>query len=404
MYNKAVYCDSKTPLIGGEMEIENAGIFARGNIWYMQYQVFFENGTVKQVQTSTKVKVSEKSRNYMLSKYLPAKLAQIIEQSKTVQVESVKFGYFHKKFIELKRKNGHITFDKTETRARLAIEYFGKDRDVRKISRLDIKEYISFISAKGRHRDTIKGYLYMLSGILELAVDAEIIQKNPAQGIKVDVKSPINREARKPFTKEEAAKLIKHSSGDLKNYLGIAFSTGMSPEELIALMPSDLNFENRTIKIQRVITHGVLRQETKTQYRTREIPMFDSALPFIENQLLIAKSRRSMFLFSKESGERLDDITDLRGQKKNNTKWYGLLNDCDIEYRPLKNTRHTFAVEALKSGKFTPQEVADILGHSNLRMLINHYADYINGSAKGVNRCINLYGFTDTFTDSYKIC
>ena len=98
-----------------------------------------------------------------------------------------------------------------------------------------------------------------------------------------------------------------------------------------------------------------------------------------------------MFLFSKESGERLDDITDLRGQKKNNTKWYGLLNDCDIEYRPLKNCRHTFAVQAIMSKKFTLQEIANILGHATLRMLIQHYAKWIEGAAADVDANISIY-------------
>jgi len=67
------------------------------------------------------------------------------------------------------------------------------------------------------------------------------------------------------------------------------------------------------------------------------------------------------------------------------------LRECDIEYRDLKNTRHTFAVEALKSGRFTPQEIADILGHANLRMLIQHYAKWIKGSAAQVDPTINIY-------------
>lgn len=108
-----------------------------------------------------------------------------------------------------------------------------------------------------------------------------------------------------------------------------------------------------------------------------------------------------MFLFSDENGRRLRDIGDLRGQKGRNTKWYGLLKECSIEDRLLKNCRHTFAVQAIKSGSFTLQQIADILGHANLRMLIFHYANYIDGNARNVNPSINVYQNESAYTPTY---
>jgi integrase len=49
-------------------------------------------------------------------------------------------------------------------------------------------------------------------------------------------------------------------------------------------------------------------------------------------------------------------------------------------YRPLYNTRHTYASLMLSSGLFTDTHIADQLGHS-VAMLHKHYAKYL-GSAK----------------------
>ncbi len=377
------------------MEIIKSYIWPRSGIWQLEYHAMFEDGKVVKKIMSTKVKTSEQTLAFMVGKYMPAKLAELQNSTAVKEIGRFTFGYWCEKYIKVQR--GLVTLDKTETRTKAALEYFGEYTDIRHIKKDRVREYISDISQRpgkhGRllHRDTVKSYLYQLNGIMQLAVDAEIILRNPADGIKLNIKSVSDSNAVRPFKATEVEKLLNGSKNDLRNYLGIAFNTGMSPEEIIALMPSDFDFENRKIKIQRVITHGQLRQETKTVYRTREIPMFLESVAYITNQIEIAKKRHSMFIFCTEDGQRLNDITDLRGQKKNNTKWYGLLNDCDIEYRPLKNCRHTFAVQAIMSKKFTLQEIANILGHATLRMLIQHYAKWIEGAAADVDANISIY-------------
>jgi integrase len=363
-------------------------------MWYIDYREVFDNGTYKKRQVSTKIKTSEKTHKYMVEKYLPAKWAQMKEGLLQKSVNQKTFGFFHSEYLA--QKSALISFDKTKKRAGTALEYFGKDRDIRTIKKFDIKKYMLSLEQKGYAGDTLRSYFNMLSGILQLAADADLITTNPCRDLKLKFDMTPDEEATRPFNQDEVAMLLKSANGELRNYLGIAFNTGMSPEEIIALMPQDIDFVAKTIHICRVITKGELRQAAdkktlKTRYRHRIIPLFAGALPYIEAQMQYAKSKKSLFLFCKPDGQRYGDIQELRGQKKNNTKWYGLLRKCGIEYRDLKNTRHTFAVEALKSGKFTPQEIANVLGHANLRMLIQHYAKWIKGSAVQVDPTIDIY-------------
>lgn len=400
-------------------QIKKTYIWERNGIWQFEYHMFLDNKTVKKV-ASTGVKTSEKDHTYMVTKYSPAKALELMSadfskpQKEKPKEQDYSLGFWTSKFIRL--QSVLDTADRTETRAKAAVEYFGKNADIREIAKSNVKEYLLHIAQKdGKNgnklnRETVKSYLNQLSGILQTAIDdGVLIASNPAKSIdKVPGHKSNSEDAIRPFSVSEVKTILEAASGDLKNYLGIAFHTGMSPEEIIALMPQDLNFEKKTIKIQRVITHKELKQGTKTIYRTRTIRMFESAVPYLQAQMSIAKSRRSMFLFCKEDGARLDDISDLRGQKKNNTKWYGLLRKCEIEHRDLKNTRHTFAVESLKSGKFTPQQLAKILGHADLRMIINHYAKYIEQNAGiDVDAGIDVYenkkeGFSNTLSNISK--
>jgi integrase len=59
-------------------------------------------------------------------------------------------------------------------------------------------------------------------------------------------------------------------------------------------------------------------------------------------------------------------------------------------------TRHTFAVNAIKSGEFSLQEIASILGHTSLSMLFHHYGKHFGT----VSRSIDIFGLGDILGDT----
>lgn len=261
----------------------------------MQYTELFENGITNKKQVSSKVRVSEKPLSYMKAKWLPAYLARLHDSIAFKRATNKTFGYFYNEYLEL--KSPQVSFWKTKLQANVALKYFGEKLEVSSITRFDVKKYINVLAKTGKHKDTIQSYFGKLNGILDLAFDAGVIKMNPCFGVKVNVKSVKNKEAKRPFEPWEVELLLSKATGELRNYLGIAFNTGMSPEEIIALMPQDLDFDMRTIKIQRVISKGLLSQETKTIYRTRVIPLFDSAKPYLLGQMALAVEKKVCFCF-----------------------------------------------------------------------------------------------------------
>lgn len=260
------------------------------------------------------------------------------------------------------------------------------------ISDLKIKKFLNDLKVC---KSTLKEWRSDVRGIFQCAVDDRAITKNPMQNENIMdnvTASPSKRtEAdRKPFTKEEVLHLLDKATGDLRNYLGIGFSCGLRPEELIALQIDDFDSVKKLIVIERAISKGALKK-TKTEDSNRTVPVFDSGIPFVQAQIEIAKQKGTIWLFSNEDGARLDDIEDLRGKKYKNGDWTALLKEAHLPYRQIMNVRHTWAILALKSKQFTPQEIANILGHTTLRMLWQNYARHLGNDHENIRREINIF-------------
>lgn len=75
----------------------------------------------------------------------------------------------------------------------------------------------------------------------------------------------------------------------------------------------------------------------------------------------------------------------MRGKKPYGA-WAKLLSDLDVPYRKIYNTRHTFITAMLKSGELSVLEIAQIVGHSNSKMILENYARFIKGGHLKISR------------------
>ncbi len=75
-----------------------------------------------------------------------------------------------------------------------------------------------------------------------------------------------------------------------------------------------------------------------------------------------------------------------------------MLEQCDIPYRKLYATRHTFVVSMLKYSELSILEVAQIVGHTTTQMIVQHYGKFIKGEHLKVDRSLKL--FTDKNADN----
>ena len=371
--------------------------------WYVKYQLIFENETVKK-EESTKVFKTERSLKFMQTQYLPAFINQKLDEYQKAKTHATTFSYYASIYLQesaILNDHKNISY-----RSKRILDDFA-ELQIMQITKLQVRQWINQLVDKRSKKDLSKRskvkYLSIFRAVFNQAVDDDILERNIINDIRI-IGEKNNGEEIKPFFKNEVAILLDKSKdpvygNDLHDYLGIAFNQGISPAEIIGLQTKDICIANKTISINRNITKGLIKQ-TKNAYRKRVIPIFDSSIPYLHSLLKKAQVKKSLWLFSDSNGERLYDIANIRGsrlivkegrQLKPNTKWYKLLIDCSIEYRDLKNCRHTFAVSAIESNAFTMQEIADILGHNSLKMLIDHYAKWVKGKARDIDTTIDLF-------------
>ena len=377
-------------------KVKSVFVYGKSNRIY--YEFFDSEGKLRQKSTGLTASKANRRRATLA---IPEFEKRCWEQAKRDTLLKKSIGHYASLYV--KSNVGLSKMPLYRKRLDKAIAFFGGEQvHPKDITKLMLREFLTQLNVT---RETMLDYLVPIRAVLEYAVEDGAVESNIAEGFKLPQTSSCTENSSKvqPFKPEEVDTLLETAEGVLKNYLGIAFFTGMRPEEIIGLMISDIDLKQQTVEIQRAISHGQIKT-TKTAKSTRVIPIFNRALPYFEAQVNIAKKKNSLYLFSKDDGRHLDDIRDIRGYQANpkirrrSTKWYALREKVGLEKIDLRNTRHTFAVEAIKSGRMTLQEIAAMLGHTSLKSLLNHYAKWIDGGITHLSREIFSEAATGNLT------
>lgn len=215
---------------------------------------------------------------------------------------------------------------------------------------------------------------------LNLALQDNLIDKNPFTAITLPAKKSKSIE---PFSANETKQILENAKGNLKDFLGIAFYTGMRICEILALTKEDIDLEKGQISVTKSVYENTLYHETKTGV-DRAVPIFADALPFIANRL----EKNGKFLFSNKKNSHFFGSTSF------NQRFKKLLQDQNIKYRSIRHTRHTFATTMIKKAindGFSIMWVSKILGHSSLQTTLNVYTRHIQDEHLKIDRHMQIF-------------
>ena len=341
-----------------------ANIYSHGGKLYLNYRV---NG--KRIRKSTGLKDTKGNRRLLEKEVIPA-LAMKIKLGDFVKPEQKKFSYYYSSFLV--QHEADKSFHNQIYIYRKVNAEFGSF-DVSAINRKMVKDYLGSLKLRNSSK---KDYLNCIKGVLDIALDDEAVDKNVAVNIrfKREEKEPVT-----PFNEDEVMLLLSKADGMLRNFLGISFYTGMRSGEVLGLMHSDISDNKLTVR--RTISKGRITTP-KTLGSIRDVPMFEEARPFIEDQL---KRSESLYLFDYNK-EFVKDVSYFK------RRWHKLISDCDIEYRKIYSTRHTFITAMLNSGNFKVMEIAAIVGHKSPQMIMNNYAGFLKDEHLKIDTDFSLFG------------
>lgn len=243
------------------------------------------------------------------------------------------------------------------------------DRNLKEIVNTNLNRYIEELQFKLSSK-TVKDITTILKSILKYA------ERKYNLDFKLDLISiPLttSKEA-EVFNERERIKIENYilDSEDIKN-LGILISmyTGLRIGEVCALKWSDIDLENRKIRIKHTIQRiymsknntKVIITSPKTKKSVREIPLA---------KILYQKLKG----FSKKYPK---DAFILTGKKEKTIEPTGyrytyniLLKKCNIPYKKFHCLRHTFATRCIRVG-MDVKSLSEILGHSNVSVTLGIY-------------------------------
>lgn len=234
---------------------------------------------------------------------------------------------------------------------------------------------------------TIKSYRDVLYKVFDKGVKSELISKNPTKGVsntknkKTTDKSKKKDEYGLPFTytyeeiitmisgcdyfiNKSISKSSEYTWKLFKTLLTVGFFSGVRINELISLKWSDLNYDKKTIRVQRTITDSVLSDGTKTMgYRTTILlPIVVDTL----NEFKKISKKKDDFLFIHYRNDTYTNGKNLNDLFKKLTQY------CKYEKIDLYNMRHSFITLMLSVGKPT-EWVLQKVGHTDVVTTKGHY-------------------------------
>lgn len=256
---------------------------------------------------------------------------------------------------------------------------------------------------KGLSEKTILNIHDCLNNIFDYAIDDEIIYKNPLKNKNFPRPKPPKKEMRflNNNDLEQLAQEFANLEMKYKCYIMLALTTGMRVGEMDALEWQDIDFKNKTIKVNKILQYiggiGIIEKEPKTDKSKRTINVSQDLLN------LLCEYRQKQ----KEEIKLLDyywhyeiELKDEKGNvftKKNDklfTQWDGkpifpntfgkwlkkFLNKKALKYYTPHAFRHTFATISVETNQ-SISALSETLGHAKKSTTLDMYV-HSNENAK----------------------
>ena len=274
-------------------------------------------------------------------------------------------------------------------------EAFGSLR-IDKVKLSDAKAWLIKLQKDGRGYSTIHSVRGVVRPAFEMAVQDDLIRKNPFgfELATVVVNDSVTREA---ITRAQERAFLKFIQEDncYRNYydgIYILFNTGLRISEFCGLTISDIDFQNKRIRVdhqlQRKRDMEYIIEDTKTKSGERYVPMSQQVVECFRRVIANRKPPKQEPIIDGYTGFL---FLDKNGMPMVALHWEHYFKDILNKYNSIYKVqlpkitpyvcRHTFCSNMARSG-MSPKTLQYIMGHSDISVTLNTYTHLTFDDAK----------------------
>lgn len=268
----------------------------------------------------------------------------------------------------------------------IAKEPFGKKR-IDKVKLSDAKGWLIQMQKDGRGFSSIKTIRGVVRPAFQMAVDDDLIRKNPFdfQLVTVIYNDSVTREAITLKQQREFLRFVKEDPHFCKYYEGIyiLFHTGLRISEFVGLTISDIDMKNRKINVnhqlQRKRNMEYIIEDTKTTSGTRQIPMLDDVYDCFKAILANRKRPKVEPMIDGYTGFLYLDKNDMPMVALHWEKYfehivekYNKIYKVQMPKITPHICRHTFCSNMARA-RMNPKTLQYLMGHSDICVTMNTY-------------------------------
>lgn len=294
-------------------------------------------------------------------------------------------------YIKQTRHHGNVRYNTAQGRKRL-MKLLEEDRlgsyPIESVKQSDVKEWVLRMKQKGISYKTINNDKRSLKAAFYTAIQDDCIRKNPF-AFQLSTVIEDDTAPKVPLTLEQEENLLAFISKDriYQKYYDefiILLGTGLRISELCGLTDSNLDFENKTIKVDHQLLRsaetGYYIEKPKTQSGIRQIPMSEKVYAALRRVLENRKEVKNIningwsnFLFLNRDGYP-KTASNYDNMFRRLVEKYNKFHETALPKAMTPHTlRHTFCTNLANAG-MNPKALQYVMGHSNISMTLDYYA------------------------------
>ena len=278
-------------------------------------------------------------------------------------------------------------------------------RQIKTIKKSDAKEWFIKLRNDGRRYSSIQSVRGVVRPAFEMAVDEDILKKNPFAFKLTDV-VPDDTIERVPLTEEEEKRFLDYLKEDkcrIRYYdpVVILLGTGMRISELCGLTIFDLDFARRRVHVERQLVRTkhceYYLEKPKTESGERYIPMSDEVYQAFKRVLRdrvkpkveVVVDGKSGFLFL-DKDEKPKVAGHFEHAIKRIVDKYNATHFDQLTVTP-HILRHTFCTKLARAG-MPVKELQYIMGHSDVGTTLRIYTHLDYAAAQSFQKFSAIAG------------